>query len=321
MKNSVLSSLLVLLITSVLFSCKSNTKPVVDYLHVSKINGVLFDEVLTVKATASDEDEDVLVYTWQCTGGTITGVGANVTWTAPAQVGTYTITVNVSDGEETISLSKNVEVVGEYSFSFSQSSPVWSYSTYCSRVIAGGQFTIASTDSIVYAEYGYNAETDIPLPFSIKTKIAVNADNIFPATSPRIQLNLNFTTLTGVDSYLKTLMLYIYPTANTWQLRSRVADLNAGSNIYQNVAIDSYSDSKAIFTESNQYHTLGLAISVDKKLTITLDGQEMYSTMALATEPAYSREIRLSSFSYSVAPGLKLLADDFCLTTDATILK
>ncbi len=50
-------------------------------------------------ASASDPDNDTLLYTWSVTGGRVTGDRNTVTWDlGDAQVGTYTATVEVSDG-------------------------------------------------------------------------------------------------------------------------------------------------------------------------------------------------------------------------------
>jgi len=51
-----------------------------------------------VVVTASDVDGDKLGYTWTATGGTITGSGHLVTWTAPTAEGYYTVSCTVSDG-------------------------------------------------------------------------------------------------------------------------------------------------------------------------------------------------------------------------------
>ena len=40
----------------------------------------------------------MLTFTWSATGGKIESTSSNATWTAPTQVGAYTITVIVSDG-------------------------------------------------------------------------------------------------------------------------------------------------------------------------------------------------------------------------------
>jgi hypothetical protein len=47
---------------------------------------------------ASDRDGDVLSYNWSASGGSISGTGAVVNWTAPELPGSYNITVIVTDG-------------------------------------------------------------------------------------------------------------------------------------------------------------------------------------------------------------------------------
>ena len=48
--------------------------------------------------TASDRDGDELSYNWSANGGNISGTGASVNWTAPSSVGSYNVTVTVTDG-------------------------------------------------------------------------------------------------------------------------------------------------------------------------------------------------------------------------------
>jgi hypothetical protein len=50
--------------------------------------------------TASDPDNDGLSYEWSASGGSISGTGAVVDWTAPEEVGMYDITVVVDDGND-----------------------------------------------------------------------------------------------------------------------------------------------------------------------------------------------------------------------------
>jgi hypothetical protein len=51
-----------------------------------------------VTCTASDADGDELSYDWSASGGDISGTGPVVSWAAPQEVGTYSITVVVTDG-------------------------------------------------------------------------------------------------------------------------------------------------------------------------------------------------------------------------------
>jgi predicted secreted protein len=66
-----------------------------------------------VTCSASDPDEDALSYEWSASGGDISGTDAAVSWTAPQEVGTYSITVTVTDGyggEATRSVSLGVTI-------------------------------------------------------------------------------------------------------------------------------------------------------------------------------------------------------------------
>jgi hypothetical protein len=53
---------------------------------------------LNIYCTATDRNGDSLGFSWIPTGGTITGTGAQVQWTAPGTTGTYTVSCTVSDG-------------------------------------------------------------------------------------------------------------------------------------------------------------------------------------------------------------------------------
>jgi hypothetical protein len=53
---------------------------------------------LQLTCTASDPDEDQLLYEWTAASGDISGTGAVVNWTAPQEVGVYNVTVAVRDG-------------------------------------------------------------------------------------------------------------------------------------------------------------------------------------------------------------------------------
>ena len=52
-----------------------------------------------IQGIAQDADDDQLNFTWAATGGNFSGTGPIVTWQAPPNYGTYTITVTVDDGK------------------------------------------------------------------------------------------------------------------------------------------------------------------------------------------------------------------------------
>lgn len=52
-----------------------------------------------VTCVASDPEGSPVTYSWTATGGTISGIGNIVSWIAPSVAGTFTVGVDVSDGE------------------------------------------------------------------------------------------------------------------------------------------------------------------------------------------------------------------------------
>jgi len=74
-----------------------NNSPVI-YSLIADSTNIEVNQDITITCYATDQDGDELSYTWTKTGGTITGSGSAITWTAPDIVGTYAITCTVSDG-------------------------------------------------------------------------------------------------------------------------------------------------------------------------------------------------------------------------------
>lgn len=57
----------------------------------------IFEES-TINCVADDPDGDSLAFTWTAASGSISGIGSNISWTAPGQAGTYSVKCRVSDG-------------------------------------------------------------------------------------------------------------------------------------------------------------------------------------------------------------------------------
>jgi hypothetical protein len=77
----------------------SNRPPIITSLQ-AKAEWIAPSGSLQVTCIASDLDDDELNYEWSASGGSITGTGPEVIWTAPQEVGMYDITVVVDDGHD-----------------------------------------------------------------------------------------------------------------------------------------------------------------------------------------------------------------------------
>jgi len=80
----------------VLIIVRQNNPPVINSL-VASADWTLPTGSLDVTCDALDPDDDELSYVWSANGGSFTGTGCEVVWTAPEQVGTYAITVIATD--------------------------------------------------------------------------------------------------------------------------------------------------------------------------------------------------------------------------------
>jgi hypothetical protein len=133
-------------------SVQGSTSVVVNTNHPPTITSVVANPtsvstgaVSTITCNASDPDGDTLSYTWSATGGTISGTGSQVNWTAPSSSGTYTITCTVSDGKGgTASSSVNVTVT---SGGANQSPTISSLTANPITVSTGGVSIITCTAS------------------------------------------------------------------------------------------------------------------------------------------------------------------------------
>jgi hypothetical protein len=93
--------MLVLSSATILFnSCEkdSNSDPVISEVifNPATINA---NGTTNVSVSASDPNGDNLTYTYSVSGGTITGAGADVIWSAPAMQGEHTLTATADDGQ------------------------------------------------------------------------------------------------------------------------------------------------------------------------------------------------------------------------------
>ena len=74
----------------------ANHRPAIASLEASE--RVVPSGSCQIVCIGSDRDDDVLGYNWSTSGGSISGTGAAVNWTAPDSLGSYNVTVTVTDG-------------------------------------------------------------------------------------------------------------------------------------------------------------------------------------------------------------------------------
>jgi outer membrane protein OmpA-like peptidoglycan-associated protein len=92
------------------FASRRNDPPTVS-CSVEK-SSILQGETTTVRATGSDPDGDALSYSWDSTGGKVSGTGETAKFDATgAAPGKYTVTATVKDKKHSASCSSDITVV------------------------------------------------------------------------------------------------------------------------------------------------------------------------------------------------------------------
>ncbi len=325
MINTLLKYILTVLVLVGMYSCKENTSAEITNLYVSKTVDVVFSEELSLRATAKDEEEDPLTYTWECSGGTYVGTNSEVKWISPSKVGTYTLTVKVSDGSETVSKSKDVNVVGSYFYDFLNTSSQWAKNT--SSIVEinkqTGIVSITSGDPSYAGSLSYNLPDSYELPYSFKSKVAVNSPNFIGGETYRTSFYMYFENPNPAElsNYLYSLCFHIRPCINAWEIKVGIYDATKGEVVYQLLETNSISSSKAIFTQNDEYHMVGVSIASDKTLAVNIDGEILYSSTALSTNATYNSDLKIFRIKHAVDPGLSFLVDKFYLTNDGAVLK
>lgn len=101
----------------------ANRPPVITQINGASNWSAAYESQLA--CNASDPDGDKLTYHWTADNGTIKGEGERISWTSPAEMGKYTVTVIVSDGKggET-SMSKEITVSMNSDGSITPDAPV-----------------------------------------------------------------------------------------------------------------------------------------------------------------------------------------------------
>ena len=86
----------VAVIAVVLSTMLANHRPAIAGLEATE--KVVPNGKCEIVCIVSDRDGDTLSYNWSASGGNISGTGAAVNWTAPDSLGSYNVTVTVTDG-------------------------------------------------------------------------------------------------------------------------------------------------------------------------------------------------------------------------------
>ncbi len=179
----------VILFSIIIIACqKENHAPAINSLTANP-DSVKPSQASILTVNAEDPDEDDLSYTWIASSGTLSSTsGTSVTWTAPATVGNYTISVTAEDPEgskDTEGKTIKVYLTTSYGYTEGENTTVlpiydstWTYSI----ISIAGAPTSAVIDSVWLATditHSYPTDLDIFLEGPDGTNIQIY-DNNYP---------------------------------------------------------------------------------------------------------------------------------------------
>ena len=91
---------ILIILAALLISCSIfNAEPVITSLTANRIT-ISPGGMVILTCSAEDDDEDSLTYVWGCTNGSLVANGSIAFWTAPGHTGTYSISCEVTDGND-----------------------------------------------------------------------------------------------------------------------------------------------------------------------------------------------------------------------------
>lgn len=143
-KSKWLAGLVLVTIAALLIGggCEANLLPTISSLDIVTEGEINPGMTAQIECDASDPNEDELSYTWTADSGTISGSGSVVSWIAPEAPGTYTVSVEVSDGDDIVTDQLTITV-----FAPNNTPVIESLTTDCPRVKPGGHGTITCVAS------------------------------------------------------------------------------------------------------------------------------------------------------------------------------
>ena len=104
-----------------------NTPPLIEDVVTTLPSNEIYDnETATLTCVATDPDGDAIVsYTWEATGGTISGQGTTITWAPPEVSGTaeFSLTVRATDSKGNRSQAKSIPIIVRQASGANQSGP------------------------------------------------------------------------------------------------------------------------------------------------------------------------------------------------------
>ncbi len=292
-RYSILISLLTVIL---LFGCKKDDGLVaIDSLYKNG-NEFFQGQKVPVWIGVQVADLSSTSYNWECNGGTFSGpkgLFQNV-WVAPRQAGDYLVSCTVASNGK--SEKKSVKMtVGPYFFDkFSVASTNFSVSNFTATYPNGEVLLVGSKSNTRGSFRRAFGDTALFNPFTYKADMAwrVKYKNATSSMYYRLQMDkpVRYDN-SKLKQYVREIRLEIWPTstgtANNYSLSYEVFSSEFSMSTW--TTIETGRKTPFIFTDGAKaadklgMRPIGISVSTDYKINVTLDGVSVLSSDAIKT--------------------------------------
>ncbi len=265
----------------------SNNQPTISHLTATQLK-VAYGEISTIMVTAADEDNDDLTFSWSCDQGSFIGTTTanTVTWQAPNEVGTCKVSVKVSDGEDDVTESIGIEIMGLFYEGFTTDLSKWSNS-YCNSWITSEEGHLSGNNSLFFGTMSHEFSQYIVPEYTINMKIG-RVDNFNSDEYYGLYTQVN----DEVGSFTVAYWWFIIEPSTSGENWAIICFFYSPSSWgWVLLASDSYGNSPLISTNSNVMNNITWTIEQDKTVIVKVGNQILYQSDEISILEGISGEI------------------------------
>lgn len=292
---------------------KENTTPRINGIN-SQVSCLGYGDTTMLTVSATDPEKDDLKYQWNCNAGKFIGTtsSSTVKWVAPDRVGTFGIDVTVSDNQNSVTSSAELQVLGLFYDDFSNTLDKWSTS-YCDAWISSEEAHLEGNSSSYYGTLYRYFNSAVEPDYTCQMRIARIDD---------FSTNEHYAIYTKVadmgSTTIKYWMFVIYPyqTDTNWVICALVAN-SWGGGEWALLDYDSFGYSPLINTGTNEWNDVSWTIEFDKTIIVIVNDQLLYQSDEISQLEEYFNmtiTMDLVRFGARTFPDKEIKFDDALVT-------
>ena len=256
-------------------SSPKNNKPSIDLITATP-DKLAYGEQSTITVTATDKDNDNLTFSWSCDNGSFASGNTtnSVTWEAPEEVGTCGVTVTVSDGEEEVTASVSIEIMGLFFDEFKTDLSNWSNS-YCSSWISSEEVHVKGSTNGFFGTITHNMDEYLSPEYTVNMNVA-RIDNFSSDQYYGLYTEVN----DDGDIVIPYWVFGIEPSTSNenWLVIGFIWSYSQATGGWAYLEDNSHGNSTLINTSVNAFNNLSWTIEQDKRVKVRVGDNLLYQS-------------------------------------------